>query len=220
VLLHVPSGRYLRVNESAAKIVGLLSAGHSLTEAARRFAASEDISSGAAEADVRSLIDSLAALERAAARPLPAHRLRAAARLMLQWSRLPRQLRWPAVQAAGLLCVVEIGLRTTDLRRLSALARVPLDDSPQHRALPQGDLSHLQRGERRMLVALEWLETRWFIPLTCLRRALVTGFALRRRDPVLRLGITNGGTTAHAWIEAGGAGYGIQDVSGVFAAPA
>lgn len=219
VLLHVPSGRYLRANASAAAIAGLLSAGISIPEAARRFAASEGISEADAIAAVGTLVSSLDALERGDARPLPSHRSRRAARLVLQWSRVPRQVRWAALRVAVLLCLIELGLRTVDLRRLSGLARVPLSDSAELCPVPNGELSHLGGGEQRMLWAIEWIDGRWFTPLTCLRRALVTGFALRRRSPVLRLGITNGGATAHAWVEAEGVSYGMEDVAGVFAAP-
>lgn len=219
VLLHVPTGRYLRTNESAAKIVGLLSAGHSAPEVARRFAASEAISLAAAVRDVQSVTDSLGALGRASARPLPPQRIRGAARLALQWTRLPLRLRWPALQVAALMAALELGLRIMDLRRLSALARAPLSASSELPLVVPADLARLEPGERRMLGALEWLDGRWFTPMTCLRRALVMGIVLRRRRPVLRLGITGGGTTAHAWIEAEGFGFGMEDVGGIFTSP-
>lgn len=220
VLLHVPSGRYLRANESAASIVGLLSGGQSPADVARRFAASVGVAEEVALADVRSVIDQLTVLERASARPLHAHRLRGAARLAVQWRRVPPRLRWPALQVAVLMAGVELGLRTLDLRRLGRLARTPLVDTAATRLVPPGELSRLRTGERRLLWAIEWIDGRWLTPVTCLRRALVTGFVLRHRSPVLRLGITHGGTTAHAWVEAEGAGYGMEDLEGVFAPPA
>ncbi len=221
VLLHVPSGRYLRSNASAAAIAELLSAGHSAPEVARRFAASEGIALAVAEDDVQSVLGTLGALRRAAARPIGSHRFRGAARLVLQWCRLPRQWRWPTLRVAAHMAAVEIGLRTVDLRRLGAAVRVPLGDTAPPLPVPPAEPAVLQPGERRMLWALDWLDGRWFTPVTCLRRALVTGIILRRRHPVLRLGITGGGTTAHAWIEAGGAVYGMEaasgDLSGLFA---
>lgn len=219
VYLHVPSGRYLHVNESAAAIVGLLADGHSPSEAARHFAASVGISPEAGDADVRAVLESFEGLRRASSRPLRRHRVRGMGRLLLQWRRLPTRLRWPALRVAGLVCVVEVGLRTLDLRRLSSLVGAPLADTRAGTPSPPADLSRLSPVERRMLSAVEWLDGRWFTPMTCLRRALVTGFVLRRRGPVLRLGITGGGTTAHAWIEAEGVGYGTEDVAGVFASP-
>lgn len=220
VLLHVPTGRYLRANQSAATIVGLLSEGNTLSEAARRFSASEGISLEAGEAGVGAVMESLRSLERASTRGLPPDRVRATARLVRQWSRLPRRFRWPVLEVVVLLGLVEIGLRTLDLRRLSALVGAPLSDAAELTDLPLGRASTLRPRERRALWAIEWIDGRWLVQLTCLRRALVTGFVLRKRHGVLRLGLTGNGQTAHAWIEADGAGYGLEEVGGVFAAPA
>lgn len=43
---------------------------------------------------------------------------------------------------------------------------------------------------------------------TCLRRAIVGGYFLRERDPILRIGVTKiaGVVAAHAWVEIDGAG--------------
>lgn len=45
------------------------------------------------------------------------------------------------------------------------------------------------------------------LPPTCLRRSLVAGHLLRRREPRLRIGarLTGGAVTAHAWLELAGA---------------
>lgn len=41
---------------------------------------------------------------------------------------------------------------------------------------------------------------------TCLRRAIVGGYLLRRHDPILRIGVakSDGVVSAHAWIDVGG----------------
>lgn len=219
VLLHVPTGRYLRANESAATIVGLLAEGDPPSQAARRFAASTGLSLGTAEADVCSLLETLEGLSRSSARTVRRPQLTTIARELAKWWELPTPLRRAVVEVAILLCIVEVGLRTVDVRRLSALAWVPLSDSGEPPSVARGDVSVLRPGEQRLLWAVEWLDGRWLAPVTCLRRALVTGFALRRRDPVLRLGITGGGSTAHAWVEADGLGFGVEEVAGVFASP-
>lgn len=54
-------------------------------------------------------------------------------------------------------------------------------------------------------------------PATCLRRALVTGYFLRRH-PVLRLGLTSDGVTAHARVEADGHAYDPGETVGAFRA--
>lgn len=220
VLLHVPSGRYLHANESAAAIVGLLAEGNSPSEVARRFAASNGLSVEAGEADVRSLLERLEGLSRSSGRRVRRPQIRSSVREMARWWRLPAGLRWAVVQGAVILGVVELGLRTMDLRRLSGLLRAPLSDGRGLMPAVSGRLADLRPAEQRVLCALEWLDGRWFVPLTCLRRALVTGWVLRRRHPALRLGVTGGGATAHAWIEAEGYGYGVEDVEEVFGSPA
>lgn len=59
---------------------------------------------------------------------------------------------------------------------------------------------------------LEQLDTAWRVlrwgPFngTCLRRAVVGGYFLRRRRPLLRIGVAKaqGAVAAHAWVEVGG----------------
>lgn len=61
---------------------------------------------------------------------------------------------------------------------------------------------------------LEQLDTAWRIlrwgPFngTCLRRAVVGGYFLRKRSPLLRIGVTKTGgrVAAHAWVEVNGVG--------------
>ena len=68
-------------------------------------------------------------------------------------------------------------------------------------------------------ISLEWVLRRWPFGDTCLRRGLVTGFFLRRRSPVLRLGLMRDGVTSHAWVEAEGCSYGASEqLAGIFAA--
>lgn len=220
VLLHVPSGTYLDVNGSASAIVELLSEGLGPSEVARRIAASSGISVEDGEAGVQSVIRSLEGLQRGSPRVLRRPRIGSSLREVARWWALPARLRWSTLQAAVLLCGIEIGLRTLDVRRLSVLCRAPLSDLQGPVAGARGELTRLRPSERRMLWAIEWIDGRWLAPVTCLRRALVTGFALRRRGPILRLGITGNGSTAHAWIEVDGVGFGMEEVEGAFAAPA
>ena len=61
---------------------------------------------------------------------------------------------------------------------------------------------------------LEQLDTAWRVlrwgPFngTCLRRAVVGGYFLRHRHPLLRIGVAkvDGAVAAHAWLEVGGVG--------------
>ena len=63
------------------------------------------------------------------------------------------------------------------------------------------DGSYLTDPERRLLGALAWVQRAWLLDPTCLRRALASGWVLRRHKPHLCLGLT--GThdvLAHAWL--------------------
>lgn len=227
IVLHVASGTYLRLDGSAGAIVDLLAQHGSEPAAAAALAARYHLAPEQAAADVRTVLDTLAGLR--PARPARPRRPGGAVVLhrLADWWRLPPRDRLTAGSVAAVLVAVEIGLRRTDLRRLAAACRVPLDDGEgaegEDRAgdveepLPS-DLSELTPAERRWIRATDWVLARWVLPGTCLRRALLTGVALRRRHPVLRLGLTADGVTAHAWVEAGHRAYDPGETVGVFRA--
>lgn len=107
--------------------------------------------------------------------------------------------------AAFLLAlVVEIGLRTLRLPRLSALLGVPLATSAP--ADPPAEPVIVPRWARRRLTATRRALKYWPFGDSCLRVALVGGFLVRRLDPVLRIGVAKheGEIKAHAWLEIGG----------------
>lgn len=215
VVLHVPTGTYLQLDEAASMIVGLLCETRSESDAARELAARANIPLPQAQQDVRSVVRALSAPSRrtqSARRPS----LRNALAEGRRWWRLRPAVRWQVVRVVLLLCTVEVGLRTFDVRRLAALARVPLAESQDDRPLPPVAANSLARHEQDTLIALKWIGYRWFFPVTCLRWALVAGFVLRQRAPVLRLGLMKDGVTAHAWIEFDGWSFGALEISGVF----
>lgn len=215
VVLHVRTGTYLALDETASLIVGLLRQAGSESEAARELAAQADIPLRQAQQDVRSVVSALSEpSRRSRSARLPSFR-RAVAEGR-SWWRLGPAVRWQVVRIVPLLCAVEIGLRTLDVRRLATLARVPLAESQGDGPLPPIATGSLARREQSTLIALKWIGWRWFFPVTCLRWALVAGFVLRRRSPVLRLGLMEDGVTAHAWIEFDGASFGALEISGVF----
>jgi transglutaminase superfamily protein len=115
--------------------------------------------------------------------------------------------RWlGVVQLASLALLVEAGLRIASLPRLAHLMKVQL--ALHGSGAPSGNLDQLPitQGEA------ELLDTAWRIlrhrPFngTCLRRALVGGYVLRRHDPWLRIGVAKSseGVSAHAWVEVAG----------------
>lgn len=215
VVLHVPTGTYLALDEAASLVVGLLCQAGSESEAARELAARAKIPLSQAQQDVRSVVNALSEpSRRSRSGRLPS--FRHVVTEGKRWWRLGPAIRWRVVRVVLLLCVVEVGLRTLDVRRLAALARVPLAQSQGDGPLPPIATTSLARHEQSSLMALKWIGRRWFFPVTCLRWALVTGFVLRRRSPVLRLGLMEDGATAHAWIELDGASFGALEISGVF----
>jgi Transglutaminase-like superfamily len=238
VLLHVPTGTYLKLDRSASLIVGLLAETGTATGAAGRLAELAQIPLPRAETDVRSVAAALERLRRQSSRRPRRPGVRTSLREISAWWALPFRLRWAVVRVVTVLCVVEVGLRFMDIQRLSSFLRTPLGNSNgaaapgggaaapgggaaapgggERPAVTAGDPGHLRASERRTLVAIEWVGKRWINPVTCLRRALLTGYFLRRRRPTLRLGLMADGVTAHAWIEAEGVGWGWEDVSGVF----
>jgi hypothetical protein len=118
-----------------------------------------------------------------------------------------------------LVVFVEAGLRTMDIDRLARFLGVPLElgmtEGPDtHRQ----DESTLSAADKRAYWATGWVLSRWVFPATCLRRALVVGFFLRKHHPVLRLGLVRDGSTAHAWVEAEGITLDATEVTAPFVA--
>jgi len=115
--------------------------------------------------------------------------------------------RWGDLVIAALIAVrVERALRRGGLESAARIGgvRVGMDGS----AARVGTLSEVAFSARER----EQLDTAWRLlrqpPFngTCLRRALVGGYFVRHRDPLLRIGVTKveGEVSAHAWLEVDG----------------
>lgn len=168
---------------------------------------------GRARADVVDVSD---ALRRTWSVPAPgrAGRLptfRGVARTGAAWWALGSGERRRVILVAFVLGAIEVGMRVVDLRRLSAMVGAPLASTSAPSAAPvaAGAMAHEQA---RQWAAATWTLARWPFADTCLRRALLAGFMLRRQHPTLRLGLMPDGATAHAWVEAAGVSYGAADV--------
>lgn len=115
---------------------------------------------------------------------------------------------WPSlVSAVVIAVVVEAGLRVLRLPRLSAWLGAPLGLEQEAALMPSdGRTARLTVTERRRLRAAWRVLRHWPFGDTCLRRALVGGHVLRRRKPVLRVGVAKieGRIQAHAWLEIDG----------------
>ncbi|HLR27777.1 MAG TPA: lasso peptide biosynthesis B2 protein [Ruania sp.] len=113
---------------------------------------------------------------------------------------------WDAVRTMAVAAVVEIGLRTVKLHALARLlgVRLRLDPQPSPHP-PSGPVEFSPRECQRLQVARRVLRHRPFNG-TCLRRSLVAGWILRKRDHGVRIGVRKAGDTmaAHSWVEVDG----------------
>ncbi len=107
------------------------------------------------------------------------------------------------VRVIAVTIIVEIGLHTTTLPRLARLLRVRLDVDG-HPAQDGIALDPpVMLGIRRYGRAMDRVLRRWPFGDTCLRRALILGFLIRRLDPILCIGVRRddaGEIAAHAWL--------------------
>jgi hypothetical protein len=134
------------------------------------------------------------------------------------WLRQSWRYRLAIFEVALVVAVIEIGLKLRNVSQLARLMGVPLatSESPQP-AIGPDDLRGLTEREQRLYWAMSWVMARWLYDGTCLRRALVLGWFLRRRQPVLRLGmLDHDATIAHAWIEVGDRAFNAQPVTSIF----
>jgi hypothetical protein len=223
VLLHLPTSTYLLLDDAAARIVDLLTEDpdprHAADVLVRRFGIPRE----QALADVLTVVDTVQGLT--AARSDRGRRpTMDGIRVVGQaWLRQPWGVRWVILQATVAVAVAEVGLAVTSLRHLSTLMRVPLADDGAvdvQEVDNFGALDTLTPREQRAHWAVDWVLERWLFDGTCLRRSLAFGWFIRRRRPVLRLGmIDDGGTVAHAWVEAEGRMFDATAVTGSFVTP-
>lgn len=112
----------------------------------------------------------------------------------------------------ALLTAVEVALRAAPLPAVSCWFGVPLSITSPASA---GDaFDHLSPLDQRRVLLAARVAARWpFGRGPCLREALVEGYLLRRRKPVLRIGAAPTGgpdLIAHAWVEVDGMALGDQ----------
>jgi len=219
ILLHLPSGTYLKLDRSASAIVDLLAEHDDVSRAAAALAARCSIPVDRAQADVATVVDALGGLRATRTSPMRRPALTGVWDTLRQWWALPLRLQVAVAEAVVVVVAVEVGLRTTDVGTLAQRMQVPLAsgmaDPPEDDA---DDISVLTPGEQRMYWATGWVLNRWVFPDTCLRRALAAGFVLRRNHPVLQLGLVGDGETTHAWVEAKGMTFNATEVTGRFVA--
>ncbi|WP_448071244.1 lasso peptide biosynthesis B2 protein [Georgenia yuyongxinii] len=108
---------------------------------------------------------------------------------------------WPDICAAtAVAAAVEVGLRAVTLPRLARVLGTPMNLSSA--GTSSAERASLTRRDRRRAWAADRVLRHWPFGDTCLRRALVLGWLLRHRSPVLRVGVAkvDGEVRAHAWL--------------------
>jgi hypothetical protein len=138
-------------------------------------------------------------------RPGP-HRGRARVRSWLHWTTKEK------VEAVGLVALAaaaEIAVRVVSLPALTRRLGITLENGGSEpvpaTAGTRGSGLDPPTIERRA-EAVDRLYRAWPRRNSCLRRAVVLGFYVRRARPVLRIGVAHDGdeVRAHAWIEVDG----------------
>ena len=216
VVLHVPSGTYLKLDASATEILELVRSN------GRSGAASELASRYGLDADPRpptwprcSTGSAGPGRARAAARRPAASGV---ANVFREWTGLPfRRARLMVVEAAVLVVAAEVALRIAPIDVVSRRAGAPLADvgTAVDRDMPPFDEGRLTERELLRFAARDWVLARWVYDATCLRRALVGGWILRHRHPELRIGLMeDDDVVAHAWLVVEGRSIGaLSNVS-------
>lgn len=218
ILLHIRSGTYFGLDGSAARIVELLNESPDVEAAATALAEEYGIPFERALIDTNAVVD--AVNELSATRTSRGRRPTVAGiRMMTQWW---WHQQWPyrvaTFEVVIVVIVVELGLRIADISRLARWMRVPLaTDEASPPSIRPDDLAGLTSHEQRVHWAVHWIMEHWLYDGTCLRRALVFGWFLRRRKPVIRLGMLDDQeAVAHAWLEVEGRTFNQQVIAGTF----
>jgi len=128
MVLDVASGTYLRLDGAAGEILDLLCRVTNEAEAAAVLTQRYGLAPERAHADVRTVLDTIQGLRRSG-RPTALRRPTATAvrRHAAAWMRLPLAEQLAVAQAAVVLILVEVGLRTVDVATLARMLGVPLD---------------------------------------------------------------------------------------------
>lgn len=219
VLLNVASGTYLRLNATATTIVELDHAGHSEEAAAHILADRWSIALADALADVRRVLASVEALSARAEQRGRRPRARGVLRVAREWLRLSDGRRALTLQVVPVVALVEVGLRLLNLDRLARFCRVELaTDAGAPARDPTLKRAPSHEGAR-IEWAVRWVLARWSFDATCLRQALVFGYLMRRRRPVMHLGLVEDRGTAHAWIMVEGHDYNFAPIVSTFVTP-
>ena len=129
---------------------------------------------------------------------------------------LPAEFQLAVVRAFPIALAVEIGLRLLSLPALARLLGVRLGTRRTDQASEVRGSAEMDEAESQSARAVELIFRNWPLGGSCLRKSLVLARVLRKRNPLIRIGVARGeeGLTAHAWVEVEGAS--IDSASGGF----
>lgn len=130
------------------------------------------------------------------------------------WRSLGRAERRATVEAVVLACLVEVRLRWRGLCDTARWCGVSLKADGSEEGGLTGRAIELTPVERLRVRAARRVMRHWrFAAGPCLREALLTGRALRRRRPELVVGVASDkhGVRAHAWLDIAGRAVGGRD---------
>jgi hypothetical protein len=212
VVLQLRKGIYFELDRPATEIVKLVrSRGPAV--AAATLAERHDVPIEKVARDVERVLgtirDSVAA---PTARPRHPS-WRGCARVASRWFGLPFAQKCETVYVSTLVVTVELLLRFVPLDKVGRWLHVPLIDPLCAPGLPPLRPSSLTGRERRLLAVLASVQDRWLWDATCLRKALASGWVLRRHQPRLCLGLAGSDANlAHAWLVVDG--HTLDDLPG------
>jgi hypothetical protein len=212
VVLHVPSGTYLKLDASATEILDLVRS-NGRAGAASELVAKYGLDPDTATTDVTAVLDGISGT-RAPAAPGRRPALAGVATVFREWTGLASwSARLMVVEVAALVVGAEVALRVAPIDAIARRVGAPLADVgvAVDPTMPPLEEESLTDHELLLFAAGDWVLARWVYDATCLRRALVGGWILRRRHPELRIGLVEeGDVAAHAWLVVEGRSIGAQ----------
>jgi hypothetical protein len=212
VVLHVPSGTYLRLDAAATEILTLLQT-DGPSGAAATLTQRHGLDPALATEYVTSVLEQLREARAVGQTSMRRPGVRGGASVVQQWARLPGRAKAAVMETTVLVVAIELALRMFPIDTIARRVGAPLADS-QGAADPgvaELDMSQLSDRTQQRLAAADWTLARWVFDATCLRKALLYGWVLRGHGPELHIGLMKtGDALAHAWLAVDGGTLGAS----------
>jgi hypothetical protein len=213
VILHVPSGTYLRLDAAATEILTLLQT-DGASGAAATLAQRHELDPDMAIEYVTSVLEQIRGARAVGETSMRRPSLRGGASVVWQWARLPVRSKFAVAEMTVLVAGIEFALRVFPIDIVARRAGAPLavGRGVNDPGLAEIDMSKLADREQLRLAAADWTLARWVFDATCLRKALLYGWVLRSHGPELHIGLLGkGDALAHAWLAVDGSTIGALD---------